>query len=104
VTDEVQPPDRLAQRIEDQARQHGRAGHSKVGNLWRDVARVGTLGWMIVLPIVAGGVAGHLLDLYFDSGVRWALALMSVGVAAAGLALYRATQDGSRGQGHDDDD
>ncbi|KIG16821.1 hypothetical protein DB30_03983 [Enhygromyxa salina] len=86
-------PARLAQHIEQQARQHQRSG-ARVGNLWQQVARVGTLGWMIVLPIVAGAVVGHLLDLRFDSGVRWALALMFVGVISGGYALYRAMQEG----------
>ena len=102
-TSETAAGERLAKRIEDQARHRSRADHGKVGNLWQQVAQVGTLGWMIVLPIVAGAFTGHLLDLHFDTGVRWALALMALGVSAAGLALYRAIQDGTEGAGHHDD-
>jgi ATP synthase protein I len=93
----------LAAQIEQQARQHQRSGHERVGNLWQQVARVGTLGWMIVLPIVAGAVLGHMLDRAFDTGVRWALALMFVGVVAGGYSLWRAMQEGveTRGERHD---
>ena len=95
--------ERLAEQIERQAQQRERSGRARVGSLWQQVARVGTLGWMIVLPIVAGAVLGHLLDLRFGTGVRWALALMSVGVIAGGYALWRALQVGqdTRGQTHD---
>lgn len=95
--------ERLAEHIEQQARQHQHTAHERVGNLWQQVARVGTLGWMIVLPIVAGAVFGHLLDQTFDTGIRWALALMSVGVIAGGYALWRAMQEGveTRDERHD---
>lgn len=86
----------LARRIEEQARRRARSRREKVGNLWQQVARVGTLGWMIVLPIVGGALLGHLLDRRFDTGVRWALALMSVGVIAGGFALWRAMQEGTQ--------
>lgn len=93
------PDEALARRIEAQARQRARSRREKVGNLWQQVARVGTLGWMIVLPIVGGALLGHLLDRRFDTGVRWALALMSVGVVAGGFALWRAIQEGSEKRG-----
>lgn len=89
------PEETLARRIEEQARRRARSRREKVGNLWQQVARVGTLGWMIVLPIVGGALVGHLLDRRFGTGVRWALALMSVGVVAGGFALWRAIQEGA---------
>lgn len=93
------PDELLARRIEEQARRRARSRREKVGNLWQQVARVGTLGWMIVLPIVGGALLGHLLDRRFDTGVRWALALMSVGMVAGGFALWRAIQEGAERRG-----
>lgn len=96
---ELSADELLARRLEEQARQRARSRREKVGNLWQQVARVGTLGWMIVLPIVGGALAGHLLDRHFGTGVRWALALMSVGVMAGGFALWRAIQEGADKRG-----
>ncbi|PRP94853.1 AtpZ/AtpI family protein [Enhygromyxa salina] len=91
--------DRLARQLEQQARRHQRNNRGRAPSLWQQVARVGTLGWMIVLPIVAGALVGHLLDLRFDSGVRWALALMFLGLITGGYALYRAMQEGMASRG-----
>lgn len=95
--------ERLAAQIEQQARRRKQAGAERVGNLWQQVARVGTLGWMIVLPIVGGAVLGHMLDRAFDTGVRFALALMALGVATGGYALWRAIEEGTdtRDERHD---
>ena len=84
----------LVERIEGQARQRSQAIRQRGANRWRQVARVGTLGWMIVLPIVGGVLVGHLLDVRYDTGVRWALALMMCGVLIGGHSLWRTMQDG----------
>lgn len=84
----------LARRIERVARRRARAKNVGSRNLWQQVARVGTLGWMIVLPIVGGVLLGHMLDRRFDTGVRWALALMMCGVFAGGVSLWRAMREG----------
>ena len=44
---------------------------------------------MVVLPIAAGAVLGHLLDRRLDSGITWALAFIMLGVAVAGYSLWR---------------
>ncbi|MCB9565794.1 MAG: AtpZ/AtpI family protein [Myxococcales bacterium] len=80
---------RLARKIARHRARRERARRRPVGNLWRQVARVGTLGWMVVLPIAAGAVLGHLLDRRLDSGITWALAFIMLGVAVAGYSLWR---------------
>lgn len=72
-----------AERLEAKARsQRGRS-------LWVQVSRVGTLGWLLALPIVGGALVGHLLDRRLDTGLTFALALLGVGLALAGYALWR---------------
>lgn len=87
------PPDesgaRLARKVAAGKERRERAHRESAGSLWRQVARVGTLGWMIVAPIVLGVVLGHLLDQTFGTGVTWALALLTLGVAIGGYSLWR---------------
>lgn len=83
----------------DKARRE-RARREPVGNLWRQVARVGTLGWMIVAPIVLGAVVGHLIDVRMGTGVTWALALIMLGVATGGYSLWRVLEE-NHDHGHD---
>lgn len=66
---------------------------------WRNLAHVGVLGWVLVLPIVAGALLGGLL-------VRWTgirpLGLLGLllGVLAAAYAAWREIR-GSLGEEDD---
>jgi ATP synthase protein I len=67
------------------AKARARRGRS----LWAQASRVGTVGWLIAVPIVLGAFGGHLLDLRLGTGITWALAGMVLGIAAGGYALWR---------------
>ena len=48
--------------------------------LARNLALVGTLGWLIVVPALLGALGGHLLDHHAGTGVTFTLALILAGV------------------------
>jgi ATP synthase protein I len=79
--------ERIARFAERRARARARRGPS----LWAQATWVGTVGWLIAVPIVGGALLGHLLDRRLDSGITWAMAGMSLGVLIAGYALWRTT-------------
>lgn len=83
----------LLERIARSQARLDRAEREGGGNAWVAVARVGTLGWLIVLPIVGGALLGHLIDVRFESGVTWALALMLLGVITGLYSLWRVTSE-----------
>jgi len=58
------------------------------GHLLYEVARVGGLGWLIALPIVAGALFGHWLDERLGTGIAWTLGLLTTGVALGGYGLW----------------
>lgn len=74
--------DRISARRRKAEREHGR-------NFWVEVARVGTLGWLLALPIIGGALIGHYLDQKLGTGISFALGLLAVGLSLAGYALYR---------------
>jgi ATP synthase protein I len=62
-------------------------------NLWVTVSRVGTLGWMIALPIVGGALLGHYLDRLLGTGLTFTLALLTLGLVVAGFTLWRHAKE-----------
>jgi len=48
--------------------------------LARNLALVGTLGWLIVVPALLGTLAGRALDRLADTGIALTSALLFVGV------------------------
>ena len=48
---------------------------------------------MIVAPIVLGAVVGRLIDVRMGTGVTWALALITLGVATGGYSLWRGLDE-----------
>jgi len=45
----------------------------------RQLARIGVLGWIIVIPILIGVFVGHWLDQKFNSGAFWTAPLLMLG-------------------------
>lgn len=54
--------------------------------LWKNLSMTGSLGWLIVLPTLAGVLAGRWLDALLGTGVTFSGALTFAG-AGVGLAL-----------------
>lgn len=49
--------------------------------LVRQFARVGVLGWLVVVPALLGAWLGHLIDAKLGGGVFWTAPLLLVGLA-----------------------
>ena len=47
----------------------------------RRLAQIGVLGWIIVVPMLAGIFAGRWLDRTFNSGIFWTAPLLMLGLA-----------------------
>jgi len=83
----------LIERIQAQQAKRLEAEREPVGSLWRTVAQVGTLGWLLALPPVVGAFVGHLLDVRLETGITWALGLLFLGLLAGGYFFWRTVQE-----------
>jgi hypothetical protein len=46
------------------------------------MAYLTSIGWLLVIPIAAGVLVGHYVDVWLGSGTRWTLALLGAGLVA----------------------
>ena len=60
----------------------------KSAKFWRLVAVVSSLGWSLVLPIVAGALLGNYLDRITGREFVWTIGLLFLGVALSLYNLY----------------
>lgn len=79
---------KLQASIDEQARRIKRARHQRRTVLAQTVF-TGTLGLLMVLPIVAGAYLGHWLDGFEASySVRWTLGMIMLGVIIGSINVY----------------
>ena len=75
-------------QIEKQAKRMKKAEHEQ-STLLSQTAYIGTLGLLIVLPIITGAYLGHWLDnMTEDYSARWTMSLIFVGVLIGAFNAY----------------
>jgi ATP synthase protein I len=62
-------------------------------SFWRSLSVLGTVGWSIALPAVAGAWIGRRLDLRFESGVHFTLMLLFAGVIVGCVVAWRVVRE-----------
>lgn len=84
---------RLQQRLERQAQRLKRAERERQ-TLLAQTIYLGTLGLVMVLPVVAGAYLGHWLDgLAAGYSTRWTLSLIFLGVMVGAFNVYLLIKD-----------
>tara|TARA_R110000850_G_scaffold49695_8_gene122463 strand:- start:11722 stop:12015 length:294 start_codon:yes stop_codon:yes gene_type:complete len=63
-----------------------REGDMSVG---RRLAQIGVLGWIFVVPTLAGLFFGRWLDARFETGIFWSAPLMFLGVCLGGWTAWK---------------
>ena len=61
--------------------------------LTRQLAAVGVLGWIIVVPMLLGVLAGRWLDVRMATGIVFTAALLVVGVGIGSWSAWRWMHD-----------
>lgn len=74
-----------SEHLDDEVRRerarHDRSRRERRAGIGEQVARAGAIGWLIVVPTVAGAFAGRRIDRAFDTGITFAAALLVAGLA-----------------------
>jgi len=86
-----EPPetDPLIEEIRKQRSRHEqwlREGDMSVG---RRLAQIGVLGWIFVVPTLAGLFFGRWLDGQFGTGIFWSAPMMLLGLCVGGWTAWK---------------
>ncbi|OSQ35407.1 AtpZ/AtpI family protein [Thalassospira mesophila] len=63
-----------------------REGDMSIG---RRLAQIGVLGWIIVIPTLAGLFAGHWIDARHGTGIFWTGPFLVAGLAVGGWTAWK---------------
>lgn len=84
------PPERLDESVDRRRIQEERGRREGERPLALNLAMIGSLGWLVVVPTLGGVFFGQWLDHRMGTGVTVTAALLVVGVAlGCGLAWQR---------------
>ena len=61
-------------------------------SFWESLGMVGTIGWMIMLPTVAGIFLGRFIEERYETRFSWTLSLMILGLAMGCYNAWRMIQ------------
>ncbi len=80
--------DELKQRISRQVDRMQKADKDRP-TLLAQTAYLGTLGLLLVIPVIVGAYLGRWLDGFVEGySIRWTLSLIIVGVAVGAINVY----------------
>jgi len=51
-----------------------------------------SIGWLLAIPIAAGVLIGHYVDVWLQTGTRWTLALLGAGLVVGAMEAYLAAR------------
>jgi ATP synthase protein I len=52
------------------------------------------VGWLVTLPAVGGALLGRWIDRRADTGIRWTLGLLVLGLTAGCAGAWRHVKEG----------
>lgn len=85
--------EQLKAKIESQVERMKKAERDRP-NLLSQTVYIGTLGLVMVLPVVAGAYLGHWLDgLLAGYSIRWTLSLLFAGIVVGLFNVYFLIKD-----------
>lgn len=83
----------LKMKVESQIKRMKKAEHDRP-NLLSQTVYIGTLGIVMVLPVIAGAYLGHWLDsLMAGYSMRWTLSLLFAGIVIGIFNVYFLVKD-----------
>ena len=75
--------------VEREAERRARWQREGENSIWQNLSMIGALGWLIVLPTLAGVALGRWLDATFDKGITFTAAMIAVGVCVGGWLAWK---------------
>ncbi len=81
--------DPLVKEIERERERRSRWEREGDMSVGRRLAQIGVLGWIFVIPTLAGLFLGRWLDASLGTGIFWSAPLMIVGLCIGGWTAWK---------------
>lgn len=81
--------DELERAARREVERRERLERARRANIWFYLTWLGSLGWLVVVPALAGAFLGRSLDAVFGTRIAFAAALTLLGAAAGMYLLWR---------------
>ncbi len=86
-SDDLIPPIKRRQHMKSRWEQEGER------SIGKNLAMMGTLGWLIVTPTLVGTFVGRFVDQSVGGGIFWTVSLLFMGVVIGGWLAWRKMQE-----------
>jgi len=95
----------FSRRVAASERRKVRARGEKDKGMWFGLGMMGTVGWSVAIPTLAGILLGRWLDARYEGAISWTLTLLLVGLIAGCLNAYHwVRREGDKIRRRDGDD
>jgi len=81
--------DEFETRVRRQRELIERGRREKGQSFWQYVGLIGVVGWSVVVPMALGVFLGLWIDGKYDTGSRWTLALLLLGLCMGCVNAWR---------------
>jgi len=89
VIDRKNDTDPLVKEVERERERRSRWQREGDVSVGRRLAQIGVLGWIFVIPTLAGLFLGRWLDASLGTGIFWSAPLMIVGLVIGGWTAWK---------------
>ncbi len=89
MIDRKNDTDPLVKEVERERERRSRWQREGDVSVGRRLAQIGVLGWIFVIPTLAGLFLGRWLDASLGTGIFWSAPLMIVGLVIGGWTAWK---------------
>jgi len=89
MTSRPEHPEHLDEAVKKRRERRERWQREGERSIGQNLALIGALGWIIVIPTLASIFLGRWLDRLFGSGIFWTLGLLFAGLAIGCSLAWR---------------
>ncbi len=91
------PENNERETLQDLVRRHRQRRETSLketeGSFARDLAWMGGIAWLVVVPLLLGAFFGRMIDRFLGSGVAVTAALIFLGACLGGYLAWRRMQE-----------
>ncbi|HVO17272.1 MAG TPA: AtpZ/AtpI family protein [Alphaproteobacteria bacterium] len=94
MTEPERPDNHLIEGVRERRKRRERGRREGERSIWENLSWMGVLGWLIVMPTLAGIFLGRWIDRGAGSGIFWTAALLFAGLCVGAYLAWKKVREG----------